>query len=407
MLAALAEGISQIEGFLDGEDTRATAAAFAAMGVRIDTEAQTHRRVHGVGLRGLQAPAQPLDCGNAGTGMRLLAGILAAQAFDSTLVGDASLSRRPMRRVIEPLAAMGAQIDAGPGGLPPLRIHGARRLHAIRYRCPVASAQVKSCILLAGLYADGETCVLEPHPTRDHTERMLASFGHRIRSQDSEVALRAAKRLEPAHIQVPADFSSAAFLAVAATLVPGSELELERVGVNPRRTGLLQALQLMGADIALDRPGMLGAEPVANLRVRHAPLQGIVVPPALVPDMIDELPILFVAAAAARGTTVVTGAGELRVKESDRIATMTQALRALGVDIEERGDGALIHGRGHFEAGVVDSHGDHRVAMSLAVAAQLARGPVRIRQCANVSTSFPGFLQCAGTAGIQVDEAVD
>ncbi len=402
MFAALADGVSQVSGFLEGEDTRATARAFSAMGVRIEQPSASVRIVHGVGLHGLRAPAAAIDCGNAGTGMRLLTGILAGQAFDSTLIGDESLSRRPMRRVIEPLARMGAQIDAQDGGLPPLRVHGGRELTGIDYALPVASAQVKSALLLAGLYAKGETTVREPHPTRDYTERMLAAFGWPIAFSAGTARLAGGHALRATDIVVPADFSSAAFFLVAASLVPGSDLLLRDVGINPRRTGLLDALRLMGADITLENPRELGGEAVADLRVRQAPLHGIDVPEALVPDMIDEFPALFVAAAAAGGTTRISGAAELRVKESDRIAVMARGLRALGVRIEETPDGAIIEG-GRLAGGEVDSAGDHRCAMSFAVAGLIADGAIRIADCANVATSFPGFVALANGCGFRLD----
>lgn len=398
MLAALADGVSRIDGFLEGEDTRATAAAFAGMGVRIQTPSPSRRIVHGVGLHGLSAPVAAIDCGNAGTGMRLLAGLLAGQRFDSVLVGDASLSRRPMGRVIDPLARMGARIDAEPGGLPPLRIHGGGALRGVRHALPVASAQVKSALLLAGLYADGETEVREIHPTRDYSERMLAAFGWPIVFGEGWARLSGGHRLRATDVRVPADFSSAAFFLVAASLVPGSDLVLSAVGLNPRRTGLLAALRLMGADIVEQDRREQGGELVADLRVRHAPLHGIDLPPALVPDMIDEFPALFVAAAAARGTTRIRGAAELRVKESDRLAAMTRGLEALGVAVIERPDGADVQG-GPIGGGRVDSRGDHRIAMSFAVAGMIAAGPVRIADCANVATSFPGFLELANGCG--------
>ena len=402
LLAALADGTSRIAGFLEGEDTRATAAILAALGVRIEAPAPGVRLVHGVGLDGLQAPVAPLDCGNAGTGMRLLAGVLAAQRFDSLLVGDASLSKRPMRRVIEPLARMGARIDAV-DGLPPLRIRGGRALQGIEYEPPVASAQVKSAILLAGLYARGETRVREPHPTRDYTERMLRAFGWPVECTAGDVRLAGGHRLLPTDVEVPADFSSAAFLLVAATLVPGSDLLLRRVGMNPRRTGLLRVLRAMGADIAEENQAEAGGEPVADLRVRHAPLHGIEVPADCVADMIDEFPALFVAAACAEGATRVHGAAELRVKESDRIAAMAAGLRTLGIDVTETPDGARIQG-GRLHGGEVDSLGDHRVAMAFAVAAQRADGEVRIDDVANVATSFPGFDALASEAGMRLGE---
>ncbi|MFZ0871049.1 MAG: 3-phosphoshikimate 1-carboxyvinyltransferase [Rhodanobacter sp.] len=404
MLAAIAEGDSRIRGFLEGEDTRATAAVLAQLGVRIETPSEGERHVHGVGLHGLRGSAQSLDCGNAGTGMRLLTGLLAGQAFNSTLVGDASLSKRPMRRVTGPLALMGAHIDTQ-DGLPPLGVRGGQSLHGIRYELPVASAQVKSALLLAGLYAVGETEIIEPHPTRDYTERMLAAFGWPIAFEPGRARLAGGHTLRATDVDVPADFSSAAFFLVAASIVPGSELRLPAVGLNPRRTGLLQALRLMGADIVVEHPRESGGEPVGDLVVHHAPLHGIELPEALVPDMIDEFPVLFIAAAVASGRTVIRGAAELRVKESDRIATMATGLRALGVSIEETPDGAIIHG-GRIGAGAVESHLDHRIAMSFAVAGLVASGPVRVNDCRHVATSFPGFLELANRCGFAL-QAVD
>lgn len=404
MLGALAEGTTHITGFLEGEDTRATARIFEQLGVRIETPSASERVVHGVGLQGLRASSVPLDCGNAGTGMRLLTGVLAGQTFDSTLVGDASLSKRPMRRVIDPLIAMGARIESTGDGLPPLHVQGGQALSGIDYALPVASAQVKSALLFAGLYAHGTTRVSEPHPTRDYTERMLQAFGWPIRFSPGEAELEGGHVLKATDVAVPADFSSAAFFLVAASVIPGSRLRLERVGMNPRRVGLLTALRLMGADIREENPGEQGGEPVADLVVSHAQLHGIAVPEALVPDMIDEFPALFVAAACARGRTTVTGAAELRVKESDRIATMAAGLRALGVAIEETPDGAVIEG-GPMHGGKVDSHGDHRIAMSFAIAAQRAQEPVRIDDVANVATSFPGFVALATSAGFALDES--
>ncbi len=398
MLAALAEGTSHISGFLEGEDTRATARIFSQLGVRIEAPSPSERIVHGVGLHGLIGSNQELDCGNAGTGMRLLTGLLAGQNFESRLVGDASLSKRPMGRVIDPLSRMGARIDAAPGGLPPLMIHSNNGLQGIDYKLPVASAQVKSAVLLAGLYAQGETTVTEPHPTRDYTERMLAAFGWPVQFSPGVARLSGGHRLSATDVSVPADFSSAAFFLVAASVVPGSDLLIRRVGMNPRRTGLLAALRLMGADVHEENPSQQGGESVADLRVRYAPLRAIAVPEHLVPDMIDEFPALFVAAALAEGTTRVTGAAELRIKESDRIAVMAQGLRALGARISETPDGAVIEG-GSLHGGEADSHGDHRIAMSLAIAAQRASGEVRIGDCANVATSFPGFVELANSAG--------
>jgi len=401
MLAAIAEGRSRISGFLEGEDTRATARIFAQLGVRIEAPEASERIVHGVGLHGLRGCSESLDCGNAGTGMRLLTGLLAGQGFASVLVGDASLSKRPMSRVIEPLRQMGAQLTSTDGGLPPIRIDINKDLQGIDCKTKVASAQVKSAILLAGLYAHGETRVIEPHPTRDYTERMLRAFGWPIEFAPGQVRLSGGHRLRATDVSVPADFSSAAFFLVAASVIPGSDLLLRRVGMNPRRTGLLAALRLMGADITEENPDEQGGEAVANLRVRHAQLRGIAVPEALVPDMIDEFPALFVAAAVAEGRTTISGAAELRVKESDRIAVMAIALRAMGAAITETPDGAVIDG-GSLCGADTDSHGDHRIAMSLAVAAQCASGETCIGDCENVATSFPGFVELARSIGFEL-----
>ncbi|MDQ3494415.1 MAG: 3-phosphoshikimate 1-carboxyvinyltransferase [Pseudomonadota bacterium] len=398
MLAALADGVSRIDGFLEGADTQATQAVFGQLGVRIDIPSPSQRIVHGVGIDGLQSPAGPLDCGNAGTAMRLLAGLLCGQRFDSALVGDASLSARPMQRVMSPLRRMGARIASDNGQTAPLRIGGGAALQGIDFVSEVASAQVKSAVLLAGLYARGETSVREPRPTRDYTERMLAAFGWPVSHTPGQVRLSGGHRLSACAVAVPGDFSSAAFLLVAATLVPGSDLILHGVGVDPRRTGLLPVLRAMGADILeLDRRGQ-GGETVADLRVRHAPLCGIEVPEQHVADMIDEFPVLAVAASCARASTVIRGAAELRVKESDRIAAMASGLRAMGIEVVETPDGARIVG-GRLAGAAVDSCGDHRVAMAFAVAGQVAREPVVIRDVGNVATSFPGFLALAQQAG--------
>lgn len=402
MLAALADGVSTVDGFLEGEDTRATAAIFSQLGVRIETPSPSRRIVHGVGVDGLKAPSAPLDCGNAGTGMRLLAGLLAAQPFDSVLVGDQSLSGRPMRRVTGPLEAMGARITTEADGTPPLRIHGGQVLSGIDYASPVASAQVKSAVLLAGLYARGHTSVTEPHPTRDYTERMLSAFGVDIEFSPGHARLRGGQRLRATDIAVPADFSSAAFFLVAASIVPGSELRLRAVGLNPRRTGLLHVLRLMGADIREENPSTHGGEPVADLVVRHAPLRGIQVPEEFVPDMIDEFPALFVAAACADGPTVVTGAAELRVKESDRLAAMATGLRTLGLQVDETPDGATIH-PGPLGGGAIETHHDHRISMAFVVAGQRAQGQVRVNDVANVATSFPGFDRLARGCGFGLE----
>ena len=404
MLAAIAEGVSCIDGFLEGADALATCAAFERRGVRIETPGPGMRIVHGVGLHGLRTPGGPVDCGNAGTAMRLLAGLLAGQRFDSVLVGDASLSRRPMGRVVMPLAQMGASVETAPGGVPPLMIRGGAPLRGIDFASEVASAQVKSAVLLAGLYADGRTRVRESRPTRDYTERMLEAFGADIGFAPGEATVRGGAVLRATDVAVPADFSSAAFLLVAATLVPGSSLVLPGIGIDPRRTGLLRVLRAMGADITEVPCGVRGGLAVADLHVRHAPLHGIEVPDCDVADMIDEFPVLFVAASCAQGRTVVRGAAELRVKESDRIATMAAGLRALGMRVDEAPDGATIHG-GRLQGGRVDSHGDHRVAMAFAVAGQRAAGEVRIDDVANVATSFPGFDAVARGVGFGLSAA--
>lgn len=404
MLAALADGQSRIDGFLEGEDTRATCAIFRQLGVRIDAPHPGVRIVHGVGVDGLRAPDEPLDCGNSGTAMRLLAGLLAGQGIDCRLTGDASLSRRPMRRVVEPLRRMGAHIDTGVDGVPPLHVHPVPHLQGIRFSPPMASAQVKSALLLAGLRAQGTTRVDEPQPTRDYSERMLAAFGWPIRFAPGHASLDGGHRLAATDVQVPADFSSAAFFIVAASIVPGSELLLRRVGINPRRIGLLHVLRMMGAQIEQRPAGEQGGEPVADLLVRHAPLRGIEVPPEHVADMIDEFPAWFIAAACADGPSRLSDAAELRVKESDRIAAMADGLRALGVRVNESADGAVIH-PAPLHGGSIDSLGDHRIAMAFAVAAQRTEGELRINDVANVATSFPDFVALANAAGMGLRSA--
>ena len=405
MLGSIAEGVTEVHGFLEGEDSLATLAAFRAMGVRIERPGEGRVTVHGVGARGLRAPASPLDLGNSGTSMRLLAGLLSAQSFDCELVGDASLSRRPMRRVTVPLAEMGARIETTEAGTPPLRIRGGGGLRGIHYRMPVASAQVKSSLLLAGLYAEGETCVTEPAPTRDHTERMLAALGCGTRSDGGTVCLRGGARLRGTRIDVPADISSAAFFLVGAAIAPGSDLLLTQVGINPTRTGVLNVLRLMGADIEVVEERMLGGEPVAGLRVRGGRLRGIDIPRDQVPLAIDEFPALFIAAACAEGRTVLSGAEELRVKESDRIQVMADGLQTLGVDARPTPDGMIIEGRDAWDGGGIDSHGDHRIAMSFAIAGLRARDTIRIRDCENVDTSFPDFVGIARAAGLDIEES--
>jgi 3-phosphoshikimate 1-carboxyvinyltransferase len=402
MLGALAEGETEITGFLEGEDALATLAAFRRMGVEIEGPTAGRVRVRGVGLYGLKAPDGPLDMGNSGTSMRLLSGLLAGQRFSVTLVGDTSLTRRPMRRVTEPLALMGAHIETSPTGTAPLHIQPVERLQGIDYALPVASAQVKSSLLLAGLYAQGETCVSEPAPTRDHTERMLAGFGYGVRRAPGRACLSGGGRLSGGRsLEIPADISSAAFFLVGASIADGSDLTLTHVGVNPTRIGVINILRAMGADIEVLRPREAGGEPVVDLRVRSAPLRGIRIPEDQVPLAIDEFPALLVAAACAEGETVLTGAEELRVKESDRIQVMADGLAALGIQVEPRPDGIRIRGGG-LAGGAVNSRGDHRIAMSFAMAGLRAAGPIRIHDCANVNTSFPGFAALASGIGLAI-----
>ena len=402
MLGALADGVTHVTGLLEGEDVLCTLGAFRVMGVQAKGPEQGRLTIQGVGLHGLRPPAQPLDMGNSGTAMRLLAGILAGQAFDSVLMGDASLSKRPMKRVSEPLGKMGARIDTHEGGRPPLHIHGGQKLRAIDYPMPMASAQVKSSLLFAGLYAAGETTVTEPAPTRDHTERMLRGFGYAVQTQGARVSVRGGGKLKACDIDVPADISSATFFLVGAAICPGSELLLEHVGINPTRIGVLNILKLMGADLSVENPREVGGEPVADLRIRGSRLKGIRIPEEQVPLAIDEFPAIFIAAACADGETVLTGAHELRVKESDRIAVMATGLKRLGITAQETPDGIVIQG-GKLSGGEVDSHGDHRIAMAFAISALRASGQITIRDCKNVATSFPDFVELARRAGLVIE----
>lgn len=423
MLGALAEGETVIDGFLEGEDALATLKAFRDMGVQIDGPYQGQVTIQGVGMHGLKQPEGPLYLGNAGTAMRLMAGLMAAQSFDVTLTGDHSLSGRPMNRVVDPLSQMGATIETAQGGRPPLKIKGGARLKGIEYHLPMASAQVQSCLLLAGMYAEGETVTVAPGIVRDHTNRMLSGFGYPL-SQEACVsgvdgcraAIKGGGKLTAARIDVPSDVSSAAFFMVAASIAEGSEVRLSHVGMNPTRSGVVEILQLMGADITLENESVVGGEPVADLIVRSAQLKGIDIPERLVPIAIDEFPVLFVAAACAEGRTLLTGAHELRVKESDRIQAMADGLVALGIDAQPLPDGMMINGSGVspvssgkasgqkpvFNGGTIDSHGDHRIAMSFAVAALRAKDDIRILDCANVATSFPDFAGLANRAGMRI-----
>ena len=401
MLGSIAEGRTRVSGFLAGEDCLATAAAMRSLGVNIEQPGPTEMVIEGVGRHGLCAPQGDLDLGNSGTAMRLMAGLLSGQSFSSVLTGDASLNSRPMSRIIKPLTAMGAAIESDCDGTPPLQVSGGLRLHGIHYDMPVASAQVKSAVLLAGLYADGSTSVTEPAVTRDHTERMLRTMGVAVTSAGGTISLDGGQVLNGREVRVPADLSSATFIILGALISRDADILIENVGVNPTRTGVINILQGMGADISLENPQLLGEEPVADIRVRASQLQGGAVDPALVSLAIDEFPALFVAAAAAKGVTTFTGIGELRVKESDRIAAMASGMRQLGIQVDESDDGAVVHG-GRFGGGEVDSFHDHRVAMSFAVAATIADGEVLIRDVDNVDTSFPGFGDCITGIGADI-----
>jgi len=400
ILSSIAVGSSNISGFLQGEDSLNTIKAFEQLGVTIERD-QDQVRVVGAGLHGLRKPETDLDMGNSGTAMRLLLGLLAGQDFDSRLIGDRSLSSRPMGRVIEPLQQMGAIIESKPGNRAPLLIRGTGGLKAIEYDMPVASAQVKSCLLLAGLYAQGTTVVREPAPTRDHSERMLRGFGCDVHSDNSGISIQGKQTLTAHDLEIPADISSAAFFMVAASIAADSDIILQHVGVNPTRTGVIEILKLMGADIDLMNPRVISGEAVADIRVRCADLKGIDIPLQLVPLAIDEFPVLFVAAASAEGTTRLSGAEELRVKESDRIQVMADGLVAMGINAQAQADGIIIQG-GKIAGGEVDSRGDHRIAMAFSVASLRARNEIRIDDCANVNTSFPGFVKLAREAGIRV-----
>ena len=401
MFGALADGVCQVSDCLLGEDVLATVEAFRALGVQVDQLGDGRLTVHGVGVDGLHAPAAPLYLGNSGTSMRLLCGILAGAGLPATLSGDPSLSRRPMRRVVEPLKRMGARLHTAEGGTPPVVLAGSGRLTAIDYVLPVACAQVKSAVLLAGLYADGLTRVTEPAPTRDHTELMLRACGVELDSHQGTISLRGGQRLKPFDIAVPADISSAAFFIIGAAIAPGSRLRLPAVGVNPTRIGVLEIMAAMGARIGHGAPRAVGSEPVADLTVHGSELVGIEIPHAAVPLAIDEFPAVFIAAACARGRTVLHGAEELRHKESDRIAVMAEGLNALGIALEVFEDGIAIEG-GQLHGGEIDAQGDHRIAMAFAMAALRADGPITIRNAANIATSFPTFVATALAAGLRI-----
>ncbi len=403
MFGSLAEGTTEVSGFLQGDDSLATLNAFRQMGVEIEGPIDGKVTIHGVGMDGLTRPDAPLYLGNSGTSMRLLSGLLAGQKFDVTLAGDESLSGRPMGRVINPLGEMGAEIRSNSDGTAPLQISGGAELKGIDYEMPMASAQVKSSLLLAGLYADGDTCVTEPAPTRDHTERMLTGFGVEVKRDSNKVCLSGGGSLKATKVDVPADISSAAFFLVGASIADGSDLTLQHVGMNPTRIGVINILREMGANIEVLNERISGGEPVADLRVQSAPLHGIEIPVDQVPLAIDEFPVLFVAAACADGETTLTGAEELRVKESDRIQVMADGLTTLGVDARPTPDGVVIQG-GNIGGGTVYSHHDHRISMSFAMAGLRATAPIEIEGCDNVNTSFPGFASLASGAGLHIEE---
>lgn len=402
MLGSLAEGTTRVTGFLEGEDALATLAAFRHMGVSISDPENGALEIEGVGMHGLQKPEMALDVGNSGTSMRLLSGLLSGQKFDTTLIGDESLSKRPMSRVAAPLSLMGGQVHTAELGRPPLQIKGDKFLVGIEYPMPMASAQVKSSLLLAGLYAKGETAVIEPAPTRDHTERMLRAFGYQVKTDGSRISLQGGGALKACNLDVPGDISSATFFMVAACIAEDAELVLRHVGINPTRDGVIRILKLMGADISLENECSAGGEPVADIRIRSSKLKGIQIPKDQVPLAIDEFPALFIAASCAEGVTLLTGAEELRVKESDRIQVMADGLKAVGIKHSVKPDGIEIHG-GQIKSGTVDSHGDHRIAMAFAVAGIRSRGAIEIKDCANVATSFPNFVELADACGMDIE----
>ncbi len=403
MLGSLAKGVTKVSGFLEGEDALSTLKAFQSMGVKIEREGD-NVIIYGVGVNGLKKPSKPLDLGNSGTSIRLMSGILAAQAFDCELIGDESLSKRPMGRVINPLTEMGASIDSN-DGKPPLKIKGGQQLKGIDYDLPVASAQVKSCVLLAGLYAQGKTCVTEPVPTRDHTERMLKGLGYEVSVNNNKMCLNGGGELTATEIQVPSDISSSAFFMVAAAIAPKADITLTGVNINPTRTGVIDILQLMGANLTLSNEREIGGELLADIRIQSSNLAGIHIPEELVPLAIDEFPAVFIAASCAQGETILTGAKELRVKESDRIQVMADGLDILGIDNEVLEDGIKIQG-GVFQkpTKIIESHHDHRISMSFAVASLRCEHTIEINGVDNVMTSFPNFVELANSAGMNIAE---
>lgn len=403
MLGAIARGTTRVRGFLNGADCLATLEAFRAMGVAVEQDGPTSLTIAGVGDHGLRSPEAPLDLGNSGTSCRLLAGLLAGQGIEATLTGDRSLRSRPMERIAGPLRLMGADVRTT-DGCAPVRIGRARELRAIDYTLPVASAQIKSAILLAALGASGRTTVRSPGPSRDHTERMLRSLGVEVDADEAagSVSLEGPAELTAAEIEVPADLSSAAFLLTAAAIGATDPVEVTNVGINPTRDGIFRVLEAMGARIEILNARVVGDEPVADLRVERSELRGIDIPPEWVPLAIDEFPVLCVAAAAATGRTVIAGAAELRHKETDRLSAMADALSAVGIAVEESEDGLVIEG-GRISGGVVDAREDHRIAMSMSIAAVASSGPIEIRDTENVGTSFPGFVETVRALGLRVE----
>ena len=403
MLGSIANGVTNVSGFLEGEDTLATLNAFKDMGVKIEREG-SNVTINGVGMNGLKPSLKPLNLGNSGTSIRLMTGLLSAQSFDSMLCGDESLSKRPMARIIDPLSEMGAIIKSS-DSMPPLSISGNQKLSALKYTLPVASAQIKSCLLLAGLYADGETCITENATTRDHTERMLKGFGYQVTSSSGQVSLTGGGQLQACDIEVPSDISSAAFFIVAASIANNADITLEAVNINPTRTGVIEILKLMGANIELNNQREEAGELVADIRVCSSSLKGITIPEELVPLAIDEFPAIFIAASCAHGETLLTGARELRVKESDRIQVMADGLSSIGIKNEVLEDGIRIKG-GEFQkqTSIIKSHHDHRISMAFAIASVRSNYELDIEGVDNVKTSFPNFVELANQVGLNLIE---
>ena len=401
ILAAIADGESRIKNFLQGEDTLATIRVFQKMGVNIKNDGDIII-VKGVGLHGLRAENPTLDFGNSGTSVRLLSGLLSAQNFSSQLIGDESLMKRPMSRIINPLQKMNAKINCTDLGTLPIKIEGGQKIEGIEYELPIFSAQLKSCLLLAGLYAEGTTKIIENMATRDHTERMLANFSHSVIKKGNQISIKKANRLIGCEIIVPGDFSSAAYFIVAAILTPNSNIILENVGVNPTRNAMIKIMKLMGADVELKNERLESGEPVATIYAKTSKLTGIDIPKELVPVAIDELPIILVAAACAKGKTRLSGAAELRVKESDRIQSMLDGFISLGIKVKALEDGMIIEG-GQYNGGVINSNDDHRIAMAFSIAGIIAKAPIIINSCKNVATSFPEFVDTAKHLGMNID----